>query len=380
MALRVAHFALPVAERQGYLGLRPCPKFDDGNGDLANFAVVQETKRMTSPDFDLAAAHRHFSAACFNGVWELIDKPDRSPDDDRKMVSMAHASLYHWQQRPDCTSRSLSIGYWQLSRVHALLGQADNARQYGRLCLTHSQNEEPFYLGYAYEALTRAAFLSGNRKEGEHGLMLARQQLAQITDAGERELLENDLKTVAKVTEVQVPSLTSYELDVLRQSVLAEIHEAFQDVSREGGVSWSESEVIDDYGDDAERDEARSRDLDTHWTQLVDDPNWHCEPGVGGFTFLDPIGFRYYLAPGLVRIVRDINATDGIDLEFRLGIGTDEPSEYLKSQHSLLDTRQRKCIARCLLFFEREAATTSCDNGVQVLEFLDAGWSQYLEG
>ena len=86
--------------------------------------VVKETKRMSSPDFDLDAAHRHFSAACFNGVWELIDKPSRSPDEDRLMVSMCHASLYHWQQRPDCTSRSFSIGYWQLSRVYALLEQA----------------------------------------------------------------------------------------------------------------------------------------------------------------------------------------------------------------------------------------------------------------
>ena len=154
---------------------------------------------MTLPDLDLAAAHRHFSAACFNGVWELIDKPDRSPDEDRLMVSMCHASLYHWRQRPDCNSRSLSIGYWQLSRVYALLGEADNARQYGRLCLTHSQNEEPFYLGYAYEALARAEFLAGNRNIAEEVLILARVQAAKVSDAGEREMLRNDLETLKAV-------------------------------------------------------------------------------------------------------------------------------------------------------------------------------------
>lgn len=58
---------------------------------------------MNPPDFDIAAAHRHFSASCFNGVWELIDKPHRSSDEDRLMVSMCHASLYHWRQRPIAT-------------------------------------------------------------------------------------------------------------------------------------------------------------------------------------------------------------------------------------------------------------------------------------
>ena len=153
---------------------------------------------MTSPDFDLASAHRHFSAACFNGVWELIDKPNRSPDEDRLMVSMCHASLYHWQQRADCTSRSLSIGYWQLSRVYALLGEADNASQYGQLCLSHSQREPPFYLGYAYEALARAEKLAGNRAEAERHLDTARDLALQVTDKDEREMLEADLMLLSK--------------------------------------------------------------------------------------------------------------------------------------------------------------------------------------
>jgi hypothetical protein len=152
---------------------------------------------VNASDFDLTAAHRHFSAACFNGVWELIDKPNRSSDEDRLMVSMCHASLYHWQQRPDCTSRSLSIGYWQLSRVYALVGEADNARQYGRLCLSHSQNEPPFYLGYAHEALARAEALAGNRSEADKHLATARDLTLQVTDKDERGMLEADLMSLS---------------------------------------------------------------------------------------------------------------------------------------------------------------------------------------
>jgi hypothetical protein len=73
-------------------------------------------------DFDADQAHRHFSASCFNLAWELIDKPDRTAEDDEQMVRLAQASLWHWTQRSDCTDKNLSIGYWQVSRVCALLG------------------------------------------------------------------------------------------------------------------------------------------------------------------------------------------------------------------------------------------------------------------
>ena len=91
----------------------------------------------------------------------------------------------------------MSIGYWQLSCVYALLGQADNARQYGRLCLAHSQNEEPFYLGYAHEALARAEALGGNRGEAERHFAMARDLALQVANKDERDLLEADLTTVS---------------------------------------------------------------------------------------------------------------------------------------------------------------------------------------
>ena len=73
---------------------------------------------VTTSEFDAAAAHRHFATDCFNRVWEMLEKPDRSADEDRMMVAMSHASLFHWQQRADCTPRNLSVGYWLISRVY----------------------------------------------------------------------------------------------------------------------------------------------------------------------------------------------------------------------------------------------------------------------
>jgi hypothetical protein len=150
-----------------------------------------------SPPFDLACAHRWFSADCFNRVWALLDKPDRTPEEGERMISLAHASLAHWRERVDCTAQNLSIGYWQLSRVYAVLGQVENARRYGRLCLDVSGAEPLFFLGYAHEALARAETLAGNPAAAQHHLAEARRLAALVADAEERRALENDLATLA---------------------------------------------------------------------------------------------------------------------------------------------------------------------------------------
>lgn len=54
------------------------------------------------PEFDLAAAHRYFAAHCLNSAWELIDRGERSAEEERLMVSLDQASIYHWLNRPDC--------------------------------------------------------------------------------------------------------------------------------------------------------------------------------------------------------------------------------------------------------------------------------------
>jgi hypothetical protein len=116
-------------------------------------------------EFNVAEGHRYFSVECFNRAWELIEKPDRTPQEDELMLSMSMASYYHWSQRPDLSDKNLSIAYWQLSRIYALLRRADDARDYGQRCLEVSQGEEipPVYLGYAYEALARAESLAAER-------------------------------------------------------------------------------------------------------------------------------------------------------------------------------------------------------------------------
>jgi hypothetical protein len=147
----------------------------------------------TSPSFDIAAAHKYFAAHCFNAAWDLIDKPERTAEDDRMMVVLSQASIYHWLNRPDCEPRRLSVGYWQASRIQALLGNAAEARNHAEVCLQYSIGQDPFLLGYAYEAMARAAKIAGNLSKAAEQLLLAKEQAALVSNKEDGELLQKDL-------------------------------------------------------------------------------------------------------------------------------------------------------------------------------------------
>ena len=149
-------------------------------------------------DFDHKAAHKYFSAHCYNQAWELIDKSDRTSEEDEQMLRLSLASHYHWTQREDFSSTKASIGFWQTSRIYSLLGQAENAKRYGQLCLEASQkvNVPPFFLGYAYEALARAEAVTGNEQDVQNYLAQAKATAEKIQKADEKKMLLDDLNTI----------------------------------------------------------------------------------------------------------------------------------------------------------------------------------------
>jgi hypothetical protein len=147
-----------------------------------------------NPNFDVAAAHKYFAAHCFNAAWDLLEKSTRTVEEERLMVAMNQASIYHWLNRPDCEPKYLSVGYWQASRIHAVLGNAVEARRCAEVCLSHSGGLEPFFLGYAHEALARAAYVADENEIAAKHLELATAQAALVGRKEDRELLLKDLQ------------------------------------------------------------------------------------------------------------------------------------------------------------------------------------------
>lgn len=147
---------------------------------------------------EVAADERRLAADLFNGVWRLLEKEDRSVDDDDTMLHMAHASRYHWGQVGAPVNRSR--GEWQVSRVYATLGRAEPALYHARRCLACCESDpdalEDWDLPYAYEALARAHAVAGEAGEAARFAARARELRTQIEDAEDREQLEADLASL----------------------------------------------------------------------------------------------------------------------------------------------------------------------------------------
>jgi len=154
------------------------------------------------PEFDLQAAHKFFSAECFNRAWDLIEKSDRTPHEDEEMIRLNLASTYHWTQRADCTPTNLSVGYWQSARIHTILGNLESAIRYGLLCLEECQKGDvpAWVTGFAYEALARAEMAASNREKMEEYIRKAHEFAAQENDPDDRKLLLADLETIKLTT------------------------------------------------------------------------------------------------------------------------------------------------------------------------------------
>lgn len=148
------------------------------------------------PSFELAESHRYFAAHCFNKTWDFIDKPSRSEEEEEAMLHTCLASLWHWSQRDNVTAENFSVGYWQASRVFALLGRADDARKYARRSLEKSRGLAPFYEGYAYEALARSESVAGNHEKVKEYLAQARKLCEAVEDVESRKLLSEDLDQI----------------------------------------------------------------------------------------------------------------------------------------------------------------------------------------
>ena len=149
------------------------------------------------PAFDATAAHKYFSTHCFNRAWELIEKPNRTSADDLMMVALNQVSIFHWQERADCTDTHRSIGYWQASRIQSLLGNAAEARRHAETSLAFAQAAEPFYRGYALEALARAEKLAGNSARAVEYAAQARTEAERVEEQDEREALLADLEEIS---------------------------------------------------------------------------------------------------------------------------------------------------------------------------------------
>ena len=140
--------------------------------------------------------HRQLAVDLFNATWGLLDKSDRTLDDDIAMIHTAHASAYHWLQVGEALNFARS--HWQLSRVYAVLNRSEPALYHANLSLEICQAEGigDFDLAFAYEALARAHAVGQNQEQVQQNLQLAQEAGEQIKEKDDRQYFFDELASI----------------------------------------------------------------------------------------------------------------------------------------------------------------------------------------
>jgi hypothetical protein len=151
---------------------------------------------MSEEKFSEKEWHRKSAVNCFNMVWGLLDKKSRTQEEEDTMVHAAHASRYHWGEIG--TPLEFERGEWQISRVYAVLGRAQQAIYHARRCLEICTENDigDFDLAFAYEAMARAHTVAGEKSEVTKFVDLAKKAAEHIEKEDDKTYFFNELNTI----------------------------------------------------------------------------------------------------------------------------------------------------------------------------------------
>jgi hypothetical protein len=140
--------------------------------------------------------HRKSAVDAFNLTWDLLDKDNRTADEDDRMVHAAHASRFHWGEIG--TPLEWERGEWQISRVYAVLKRPEAAIRHAQKCLALCEGNAigDFDLAFAYEGLARAHAVAGDATTSQKYVELAREAGGKIEDKGNRDYFFGELETI----------------------------------------------------------------------------------------------------------------------------------------------------------------------------------------
>ena len=143
--------------------------------------------------------HRQIGVERFNATWDLIDRADRSADDDVELLLSAMTSRWHWGQVGG--PEEISTGDWQVAHAASLLGLGDLALLFARrnLATAEAQGWSGWRLASAHEGMARAFAVAGDAGGRARHLDAARIALDAEPDAEERQVIADQLATVPEV-------------------------------------------------------------------------------------------------------------------------------------------------------------------------------------
>ena len=156
-------------------------------------SLTKEQKELTEEE----KVHKKFAINLFNHTWDLMEKKDRTKEDDDEMIHSAHASRHHWGQIG--TPTHFERGEWQISRVYAILNRPDPAIYHATRCLEICKENHigDWDIAFAYEALARAYNVAGKKTEAKKYLDLGKEAGGKIAKKEDKDYFTSEIEKIA---------------------------------------------------------------------------------------------------------------------------------------------------------------------------------------
>jgi hypothetical protein len=140
--------------------------------------------------------HRAIAKSLYNECWELLEQPDRTSDEDAKLLAIAFASRYHWLAAGG--PEQWVISDWMVSRVAAALEHGDLSVTYAHRAndAAHEADGPDWLIASTAEGLARAYAADGQNSQRNEWNARAQRLVDVIVDEESRALIASQLSSV----------------------------------------------------------------------------------------------------------------------------------------------------------------------------------------
>jgi tetratricopeptide (TPR) repeat protein len=147
---------------------------------------------------DQASAQRWFAVEFNNEAWNIIESPEKSPDQMERLVHLAHAACLHWSAVGDSLHRQRALDL--LAHAYAAAGRGEQAVDYAeqarRLSEQHGDKQTPFDRAEACATMAVALAAAGRRTDAEPWRSKATEASKDL-DADDRSVINRILSTIS---------------------------------------------------------------------------------------------------------------------------------------------------------------------------------------
>lgn len=141
-----------------------------------------------TPSEEATAWHRRFAAAANNRAWDLSVQT-RNAAEDQEMLSVAHASAWHWTKVGTELNRMRAT--MLLAEVHALLGLGQSALSYAEEMRTYflGIQSPDWEVAFVHAVHAHAASAAGETEKHRASYELAAAALKAVSNDKERRIV-----------------------------------------------------------------------------------------------------------------------------------------------------------------------------------------------